>query len=132
RNLDARAEIHLVASVFSIEVRGRMLSSRQKVREAETAAGRQPRGPRQVERSAGRVIEHGKVRREFRRMGVDGRVQRAIAWRSVEIGGDARFALKRAAREQREAAQVAGDDIRLAMNLTAGKKTGILGVEIGA
>jgi hypothetical protein len=37
-------------------------------------------------------------------MRVDGGIQRAIAWRAVQIGGDARLALKRAAREQREAA----------------------------
>ena len=64
-------------------------------------------------------------------MGVDGRAQGAIAGRAVQIGGDARFAFERAPREKREAAQVARDDIRLAMNFAAGQKTGILGVEIG-
>ena len=64
-------------------------------------------------------------------MRVDGRAQRAIAWGAVQIGGDARFAFKRAAREQRETAQVAGDDIRLAVNFAAREKTGILGVEVG-
>ena len=64
-------------------------------------------------------------------MRVDGRAQRAVAWRAVQIGGDARFAFERAAREQRETAQVAGDDIRLAVNFAAREKTGILRVEIG-
>ena len=131
RNLDARAEIHLVAPVLPIEPRGSMLAARQKIGEAEPAAGRQPRGAGQVERSAGRPVEHRKVRREFRRMRVDGRAQRAVARRAVQIGGDARFAFERAAREQRETAQVARDDIRLAMNFAAREKTGILGVEIG-
>src|SRR5580704_11475752 len=44
RDLDARAEIDLLASVLPIEARGPVLSARQKVSEAKTAAGRQPRG----------------------------------------------------------------------------------------
>ena len=64
-------------------------------------------------------------------MRVNGRAQRAVTRRAVQICGDARFAFERAPREQREAAQVARDDIRLAMNFAAGEKTGILGVEIG-
>ena len=54
-DLDARAEIDLVASVLPIEARGRMLAARQKISEAEPAAGRQPRGAGQVEGSAGRA-----------------------------------------------------------------------------
>src|ERR1700722_447652 len=102
-NFDARAEVHLVASVLAIELRGPVLAARQKIGEAKPAR-REPRGAREVERSAGGPVEHRSVRREFRRMRVDGGIQRAIAWRAVQIGGDARFALKRAAREQREAA----------------------------
>ena len=131
RNLDARAEIHLVASVLPVEPRGPMLAARQKIGEAEPAARRQPRGAGQVERSAGRPIEHRIIRGEFRRMRVEGRAQRAVSRRAVQIGGDARFALERAAREQRETAQVARNDIRLAMNFAAREKAGILGVEIG-
>ena len=64
-------------------------------------------------------------------MGVEGRAQRAVARRAVQIGGDTRFAFERATREQRETAQVAGDDRRLAVNFAAREKARILGVEIG-
>src|SRR3984957_11546460 len=104
RNLDARAEVHRVAAVFPIELRRSMLSARHKVREAEPAAGRQPRGAGQVERSAGGPVEHRKAGRELGYIRVNGCAQGAIARRAVQIGGYARFALKRAACEQREAA----------------------------
>ena len=58
RNLDARAEIDLVASVLPIEARGPMLSARQKVGEAKPAAWRQPRGAGHGEGSAGHPVEH--------------------------------------------------------------------------
>src|ERR1700722_10926367 len=71
-NFDARAEVHLVASVLAIELRGPVLAARQKIGEAEPAARREARGAREVERSAGSPVEHRSVRREFRRMRVDG------------------------------------------------------------
>src|SRR5580698_10742407 len=37
RNCDARADIHLVGPALPIELRGSMLSTRQKIREAEPA-----------------------------------------------------------------------------------------------
>ena len=132
RDLDSRAEVHLVASILPIEPGGPVLSARQKVSETETAAGRQPRGARQVERSAGGLVEHRIVRREFRRVGVDGRAQRAVTRRAVQIGGDARFAFERAAREQRETAQVAGDDIRLAMNFVRERRPEYCASKLGA
>ena len=106
-------------------------AARQKIGEAEPAARHEPRGAGHVEVSAGHPVEDRIVGREFRRMRVEGRAQRAIARRAVEIGGDARLALERAPGEQREPAQVARDDVRLAVKLFAGEQAGIMRVEIG-
>ena len=122
RNLDSRAKLHLVASVLPIELSRSMLSPRKKIGEAEPASRRQPRGAGHVERSAGRPIKHGIVGRKLRRVRVDGRAQRPVTRRAVQIRGDARLAFKRAPREQCKAAQVAGDDICLAVDFAARKE----------
>ena len=114
RDLNARAEIHLVAPILAVEPGGPVLAARQQISEAEPAPGREPRRAGQVERSAGRPVEHRKVRGEFRRMRVDGRAQRAIAGSAIQIGGDTRLAFERTPGKQREPAEVAGDDVRFA------------------
>ena len=109
-----------------------MLSARQKIGEAEAAAWRQPRGAGHVEGSADHPVKDRIAGCELRRMRVNGCAQRAITRRSVQIGGDARLALERSPGEQREAAQVADDDIRLAVNLAAREQARIMRVEVGA
>ena len=55
-------------------------------------------------------------------MRVDRRGQRAIARRAVEIGGEMRFALERAAGERRETAEVLRGDLQPAALLSRVKQ----------
>ena len=66
----------------------------------------------------------------MRRLRVEGRGQRAIARRPVEIGGHVRLALEGAAGKGSEAAEVARDDLQPAVDLRRREQPGISGFEI--
>ena len=93
--------------------------------------GVEPRGAGQGEGSARHPVKDRVAGRKLGRMRVNGCAQRAIARRPVQIGGDARLALETSPGEQSEAAQVAGGDGRFAVDLAAREQAGIMRFEIG-
>ena len=93
-----------------------MLGRRDKVGEAEAPARHAPRVAGQPEIAAGDLVEEREAGDELRRMGVERRIQRAIARRAVEIGRKASLALEGDPGERGKAAKVARRDFQPAAN----------------
>ena len=128
--VDPRIDVDLVACVTPVEPRGPVRARRHEVGEAEAPARHRPRGAGQPEIAAGDLVEKRIIGDELRRMGVEGRIQRAIARRSVEVGREASLALERGPGERRKAAEVARCDLQPAANGLRREEAGITRVEI--
>ena len=128
--VDPGVDVDLVACVTPVEPRRPVRARRHEVGEAEASARHRPCGAGQPEIAPGALVEERVIRDELGRMGVERRVQRAIARRSIEVGREVRLALERGPGERPKTAELARRDLQPAANDLRREEAGIARVEI--